>query len=95
MKIEEAFFSHSTFEMLGGREGGQMKPLCRVLLKQPTVGARGSGCCGEKPSQRKALRKGRKTLPRQLLKTIKKLRVLWVQEPAHDASHYSGGGPQN
>lgn len=43
----------------------------------------------------KALRKGRKTLPRQLLKTIKTLRVLWVQGPARDASRYSGGGAQN
>ena len=87
-------FSHSTFEMLGGSEGGQMKPLCVFCSNSQQWGV-GRRCCGEKPSQMKALKKGRKALPRQLLKTIKTLRVLWVQGPARDASRYSGGGPEN
>ena len=80
--------------MLGGSEGGQMKPLCVFCSNSHQWGV-GRRCCGEKPSQMKALKKGRKALPRQLLKTIKTLRVLWVQGPARDASRYSGGGPEN
>lgn len=49
------------------------------------------GCCGEKPSQMEALRKGRKTLPRQRLKTIRKLHVLWVEEVPRHSSCYAGG----
>lgn len=73
-------------------EADSLKPLCRVLLKQPTVCGR---CCGDKPSQMNALRKGRKALPTQRLRTIRKLHVVWAQELPSHPSCYAGGVSQN
>lgn len=86
-------FPISELEMLERREeADRLKPLCRVLLKQPTVCGR---CRGDKPSQMDALRKGRKALPTQRLRTIRKLHVVRAQELPSHPSCYAGGVSQN
>ena len=43
-------FSHSTFEMLGGSEGGQMKPLCVFCSNSQQWGGGGVVLWGEAKS---------------------------------------------
>lgn len=52
-------------------------------------------CRGDKPSQMDALRKGRKALPTQRLRTIRKLHVVWAQGLPSHPSCYAGGVSQN
>lgn len=71
-------FPTPEFGMLERREeADRSKPSCRVPLKQPRVCGR---CRRDKPSQMNAPRKGRKAVPSQLLRAIRELRVVWVQE---------------
>lgn len=86
-------FLISKFERLERREeADRLKPLCRVCSNSQQCVV---GCCREKPSQMKALRKGRSALPSQLLKTSMKLHVVWDGNCPSHSSRYAGGVSQN
>lgn len=86
-------FPISESEVLERREEvDRWKLSCCVLLRQPTVCGR---CYGDKPSQVNAPRKGRKALPTQRLRAIRKLHVAWAQELPSHPSRYAGGVSQN